>query len=93
MSFPINQTFVDFLQISQREVKVLRFLKDHPHSQVSDMAKNIGMPRMTIYSSLKTLKRRGLIHYETKGKRRLWHIVSEKILKEILLNVVQTIID
>ncbi len=91
MSFPINQTIVDFLMLSRKEVQLLIFLKSNPHAQISDIAKNSGIPRMTIYSSLKTLKKRGLVHYEVKGKRKLWHIVSPKLLQEILVNLVKNL--
>jgi sugar-specific transcriptional regulator TrmB len=91
MSFPINQTIVDFLGLSRKEVRLLQFHKTNPHSQIADMAKNSGIPRMTIYSSLNSLKKRGLVHYEVKGKRKLWHIVSQKMLKEILVNLVKNL--
>jgi predicted transcriptional regulator len=91
MSFPINQTIVDFLKLSRKEVKLLQFLKSNPQAQISEMAKKAGIPRMTVYLSLKSLKKRGLVHYEVKGKRKAWHIVSEKILKEVLVNVVKNL--
>ncbi len=87
MSFNLNQTTVDFLGLKIREIKVLECIKTHPECQISEMAKNIGIPRMTIYSSLKTLKKRGFIHYKVKGRRKLWHTVAGTKLQEILKNI------
>ncbi len=91
MSFIINQTTVDLLRLSNREVKVLAFLKQYPQSQIADIAKNTKIARMTVYLNLKSLKKRGLIHYNRKGQRKLWHIISDKLIAEIVTNVAVTL--
>lgn len=91
MSFIINQTTVDLLKLSRREVRVLSFLREKPESQIAEIVRNTKIARMTVYLTLKSLKKRGLIHYLQKGKRKLWHMVSDKRITEIVSNTANTL--
>jgi hypothetical protein len=80
-----DQKIIDFLQLSKREVKVLEFIKNHPQSQVADIARGTKIPRMTVYLTLELLKTRKLADYTRKGKRRFWAIEDgSKLVADIM---------
>ena len=89
----IKQELVNFMGLSKREIKVFEFLRKQPNSQVATIVREIKIPRMSLYLTLKSLKRRGVADYIHKGKRKFWFAIPNSQLTEYVVNAAQSLED
>lgn len=84
----IDEKIISLLGLTRREVRVFSYLRENPSSQISSIASDTKIPRMTIYLTLESLKKRTLVDYSRKGKRRFWYSVEfSKLGSEIMGSV------
>lgn len=88
-----NSKITDFLNIGKRELRVFNYLKNNSNSQISSIVRDTKIPRMTLYLDIESLKRRGMIDYTRKGKRKFWSVVPNTKLTSDIVNSVHTITD
>lgn len=60
------------LDLTERELLVLKLLERIGSVSMSELANILRLPRTSLYWPLSELKRRGLVGYELKGKRKQW---------------------
>ncbi len=87
----ISPQVIDLLGLSKNEVKVSGFLKKEPSRVVADIAETTKIPRMTVYLTLNSLKKRGLVDFHRKGKRRFWSAIDDKELVHKVTDIISSI--
>lgn len=89
----ISKEVLDTLALTSNETKLYEFLKKQPGSDVADMSRGTHIPRMSVYLSLTSLKKRGLIDYSRKGKRRYWQTVDDKTFVARVIDIARSLTD
>lgn len=72
------------LDLTSAEEKSLQGLLEGKTVSVSVLAREIGLPRMTVRACLERLHKRGLVRHEDTGYRSLWRIVGREKLQKRL---------
>ncbi len=89
----MNKDLVNLLSLSNNEVKTFEYLKKFPQLQIADISKGTKIARMTLYPIIESLKKRGLIIAQRKGKRRFWSIIDSKDMSESIVNIATKLLD
>jgi len=87
----MNEKITDFLALNKNEKKLVFHLRKFPASTIATLSKQTRIPRMSIYKAIESLKKRCLIDFQRKGKRRLWSCVDDRALTSKLVGAVLAI--
>lgn len=80
----MTTSYIEVLKLNNHEQKVLSVLPIQAGVNVSDIARDSKVARMSVYLALNSLKSRGLVDYDRKGKRRFWKKLSDKDISKLI---------
>ncbi len=67
------------------EEKIIQFLRQNPHGATgSEIAKHLGMNRVTVAKYLEVLRAEGLIDYKQVGRTKIWYLNEDIATVEVL---------
>lgn len=81
------------LNLSNNEIKVFECLKEYPESNIARIQRGVKIPRMTVYLTVSSLKKRGLIDFHRRGKRDYWYVLPNHILISEIMDMTKTLIE
>lgn len=87
----MNESIAHLLRLTMNERRVLRALPELDGFNVADTARAAKIPRMSTYVALASLKKRGLVDFSRKGRRRFWVRLSHERLANTLYENARTL--
>lgn len=80
----LAKEIIELFRLSKKETRVLKSLTEGQSYTVADIVRAAKLPRMTIYPLLDVLKKRKMIDFSRRGKRRYWFLVpADEFIKTI----------